>query len=383
MSEPLLLKLAVVVPTFQEQANIGPLLDLLEQALAGIGYEVIFVDDDSTDGTVDRIRERAQRDARVRLIRRIGRRGLSSACLEGMLATTAPYIAVIDADLQHDERILPVMLRQLIDHQLDIVIGTRNAEGGSMGDFAPWRVWLSQCGRRLSGWITRCELSDPMSGFFVLDRRWLETTLHLTSAVGFKILIDLIASSPRPVRVGEVPYTFRTRQAGESKLDVLVAMEYAQLLLDKSIGRIVPVRFLLFSAVGAVGVALSLGLFFLLHDVLRMADDPAFFTMLFIVMSANFVLNNLTTYRDRRLKGGAAWRGWISFLLACSAGAYLNYLVVQQTGRLGFGWSLRLVLGLGVGAVWNYGVTSILTWNQDRRARRNRTARILAGRPPS
>ncbi len=375
------LELAVVIPTFRERANIEPMLELLESALTKIRYEVIFVDDDSPDGTAERVRELAQADPRIRLLRRIGRRGLSSACLEGMLATTAPYIAVIDADMQHDGRILPLMLQKLIDEKLDIVIGTRNAPGGSMGEFSPARVRLSQFGRRLSNWVTKTELSDPMSGFFVLDQRWLETTVHLTSAVGFKVLIDLIASSPRPVRVGEVPYTFGARRFGESKLDVLVVLEYLHLLLDKLIGRIIPIRFLLFSMVGAVGVAVALGLFFVLHELLAIAYEPAFFTMLFTVMSLNFFFNNITTYRDRRLKGAAAWWGWLSFMFACSAGAYLNFLVVQQTRSLGIRWYLGVALGLCVGAVWNYGVTSIMTWRHGHWASARRTDRMLSREP--
>jgi dolichol-phosphate mannosyltransferase len=234
------LELAIVVPTFKESKNIEELLRRLTAVLEGIAYEVIFVDDDSPDGTADVVRAIGLANPRVRVLQRVGRRGLASACVEGMMATAAPYIAIMDADLQHDETILPAMLEKLKREKLDLVVATRNAEGGSMGDFAAWRVRLSQMGRRLSNFISRCELSDPMSGYFILDRRFLEEIVRSISAIGFKILLDIVASSPRPVRLGEVPYRFRARLYGESKLDVLVGIEYLQLLVDKTVGELIP-----------------------------------------------------------------------------------------------------------------------------------------------
>src|SRR5579883_2692252 len=230
------LELAVVVPTFNERENIAPVLDRLAFALEGIRYEVIFVDDDSPDGTANAVREIARTNPRVRVLQRILRRGLASACLEGMMATPAPYIAVMDADLQHDERILPRMLAKLKEERLDLVVATRNAAGGSKGSFARHRVLLSDLGHRLSLWISHTEISDPMSGFFVLTREYLEEVVRSASGVGFKILLDLVASARRPVRVGEVAYTFRNRLHGDSKLDVVVSLEYLELLLDKILG---------------------------------------------------------------------------------------------------------------------------------------------------
>ncbi len=189
--------------------------------------------DDSPDGTAALVLEIARTNPRVRVLQRVGCRGRASACMEGMMATPAPYIAVMDGDLQHDEGILPAMLEKIRNEKLDLVVATRNAEGGGMGEFSKHRVWLSNLGRRLSQSVSHTNLSDPMSGFIMLDRGFLEEVVPSASGVGFKILLDLVASSRRPVRFGEVPYTFRKRIHGTSTLDIRVGLEYLQLLLDK------------------------------------------------------------------------------------------------------------------------------------------------------
>jgi dolichol-phosphate mannosyltransferase len=370
-------ELAIVIPTFNERDNIEPLLACLEQALPGIEYEVIFVDDDSLDGTAAGIRAISRQNPRVRVLQRIGRRGLSSACLEGMMATAAPYIAVMDADLQHDERILPEMLSRIKAGNLDLVAGTRNKEGGGMGEFGRHRVRLSHLGQRLSRTVSHTDLSDPMSGFFVVNRSFLEEVIHSASGTGFKILLDLVASSRRAVRFAEVPYTFRKRVRGASKLDILVGAEYLQLLLDKTIGNLIPPRFLIFSMVGALGLLLSIGVLYLLFSVLKIDFSLAQALTTFAAMTANFFLNNSLTYRDRRLRGKRVVMGLLTFYVACFVGAVINVRIAQFTKDAGAPWYLAGGCGLAVGAVWNYGVTSITTWRQARgRAARPGAARL-------
>src|ERR1017187_3015909 len=211
-------ELAVVVPTFNERENVIPLANALQRSLAGIDFEIIFVDDDSPDGTADAVRALSRTTPEVRVVQRINRRGLASAVVEGMMASSAPYLAVIDADMQHDETVLPDMLRKLKEERLDVVIGTRNKAGGSMGSFSAARVALSNIGRRISALVSHVEVSDPMSGYFVVTRCYLEEVVRSLSSVGFKVLLDLLASSRRAARIAEVGYTFRNRQFGESKL---------------------------------------------------------------------------------------------------------------------------------------------------------------------
>ncbi len=359
-------ELAIVVPTFEERDNIEPLLENLRKSLGGIEYEVIFVDDDSPDGTAAAIRAISRRNPRVRVLQRIRRRGLASACLEGMMATSAPYLAVMDADLQHDERILPAMLSQLKSEKLDLVVATRNQGVGGMGEFDLNRVRLSNLGRWLSRTLSHSDLSDPMSGFFVLDRTFLEEVVHSASGVGFKILLDLVASAHRPVRIAEVPYTFKKRIHGTSKLDILVGIEYLQLLLDKTIGDLIPPRFLIFSLVGALGLLLSIGVLYLLFSILKVQFSVAQAITTFVAMTANFFLNNSLTYRDRRLRGRRVVVGLMTFYAACFVGAVINVRIAQFTKDAGAPWYLAGACGLAVGAVWNYGVTSITTWRQAR-----------------
>jgi dolichol-phosphate mannosyltransferase len=360
-----LVDLAIIVPTLNERGNLRPLLDRLERALAGIRWEVIFVDDDSRDGSIDVLRHLQQRLPQVRAIQRVGRRGLSSACIEGMLASAAPYLAVMDADLQHDETILPEMMRRLQQSDLDIVIGSRFVPGGNAkAGFSRWRLQLSQLGSSVSRMISGAGLADPMSGFFMLRRSFLEQTVRRLSGHGFKILLDLFASSPREVRFAEVPYTFRQRHAGESKLDSVVMLEYLTLIGDKLLGEYVPIRFVIFVLVGLFGVLVHLTMLALFFKGMELAFYPAQVLATLIAMTFNFNLNNLLTYRDRRLRGRGLIYGHLSFYLVCSIGAIANFQIAEMLYDMRVPWALAGLLGAVVGAVWNYGVSSTFTWRQ-------------------
>src|SRR3984893_5668550 len=235
------IELAVVIPTLNERGNITALVDRLGTALGGIPWEGVFVDDDSPDGTADLVRELGQRRSNIRCVQRLGRRGLSSACIEGILACSAPFIAVMDGDLQHDEALLPRMLATIKERHLDIVVGTRYTAGGSVGDWQKSRVLISTLASRLARVVVKTELSDPLSGFFIIERGAFGAAMRELSGQGFKILLDIFASSPRPLAFAELPFHFRRRAGGESKLHALVAWEYLTLLLDKLSGHIIPV----------------------------------------------------------------------------------------------------------------------------------------------
>lgn len=362
-----LLELAIVIPTFNEAANVPVLVARLDAALKGRAWEAIFVDDDSPDGTAEAAREIARLDRRVRVIQRIGRRGLSSACIEGMCATAAPLVAVIDGDLQHDETVLPRMLDALQgDPALDVAIGSRFIEGGGTGEWDRDRVAKSALATRLSRHVLKADLSDPMSGFFMIRTDIVRTLAPDLAGIGFKILLDIMTGSARPLRFREFGYVFRTRSAGESKLDHVVAMEYLIALYDRMFGRIVPVRFAMFSAIGAIGVAVHMAVL----SVLYLALDVPFVTGQIVAalaaMTGNFFLNNALTYRDRRLKG---WRqladGWVSFCVVCSVGLVANVGVAAfvhgaQNGQ----WAASALLGVLVGAVWNYALSSRFVWGR-------------------
>ncbi|RMD64106.1 MAG: glycosyltransferase family 2 protein [Alphaproteobacteria bacterium] len=358
-------ELAVITPALNERDNLVPLYQAIRAVLDGIDWELIIVDDDSPDGTAEAAADLARRDPRVRVLRRIGRRGLASACIEGVLSTTAPYFAIIDADMQHDERLLPEMLRRLKTDGLDMVVASRAVPGGSdEGLDGGYRKGVSGLGRRLARMVMGIELSDPMSGFFMMRRDVFDSLVRRLSGIGYKILVDILASADRPLRVVEIPYTFRRRRAGASKFGGRAAVDYLLLLLDKRLGGIVPPRFVLFCLVGGSGVVVHMAVLFAAFRGFDVRFEVAQAIATVVAMTSNFWLNNILTYSDRRLRGSAMLRGLISFYLVCSVGAVTNVgvatLLFQEFGS----WILAGLAGTVVGAVWNFALSAFATWRR-------------------
>lgn len=357
-------RLSIVVPAFNEVANVGLLVDAVEQAIPSVAWEIVFVDDNSPDGTADRVREVALVDQRVRIVQRIGRRGLSSACVEGMLSTAAPYIVVMDCDLQHDERQLAAMFDIISSGEVDLVVGSRYIDGGGVGDWDSRRAAASRLATRMATSLTRTPISDPMSGFFMITREAFERSLPRLSTVGFKILLDIAASTPVPLKIAEVPYQFRTRQHGESKLDTLVLWEYLQLILDKAFGRIIPVRFISFALVGIFGLLVHFSILSLLFIGFGVSFGPSQTVATIVAITNNFMLNNLLTYRDQRLRGPALLRGWVSFNLVCATGAAANVGVADWLFERQYYWVASAIAGVLISVVWNYAMSSVFTWRK-------------------
>ncbi len=361
------LELAVVVPTFNESRNVPLMVAALDKALAGRRWEVIFVDDNSPDGTADAARAIGRTDPRVRVVQRIGRRGLSSATIEGMCATAAPFVAVIDGDMQHDEALLPRMLDALQgDDGVDVAIGSRFVEGGGTGEWDRDRVAKSELATRISRKVLKADLSDPMSGFFMVRSDVVRAIIPHLSAIGFKILLDILTASPRALKFVELPYVFRTRQIGESKLDHVVAMEFLIALYDRMFGRLVPVRFVMFSAIGAIGAGVHFAALWLFFRLFGYSFLTGTIVATLIAMTFNFFLNNALTYRDARLKGFRQLvDGWVGFCIVCSVGAVANVGVaaflhdVQQAQ-----WAPSALAGIAVAAVWNFALSSRFVWGR-------------------
>ncbi len=368
------LDLAIVLPTFNERDNIPLLIARLNEALRGLKWEAIFVDDDSPDGTSQVIASYARWDPRIRLIHRIGRRGLSSASIEGMMSTAAPVVGVMDADLQHDESIIPRMLDLLRSGSLDVVVGTRNSDGGSMGDFGPGRVLLSRIGEKISQSVCRVKLSDPMSGFFLLRRSFLLDVAHDLQGGGFKILVDLLASSQVPVRVGEVGYKFGARQHGESKLNVVVGIEYLFLVVNKRLGGLIPLHLALYMLVGVIGLATHLVVFLILSHAFSSTFVSAQAIATFVAMIENFLLNNMITFRSRQLHGFQMLSGAARFIAACSFGAWANIVFSRALWQGGLEWYVAGFAGIVLGSVWNLSVSSFITWGMLRHSPRRELA---------
>lgn len=358
-------ELTLVVPTYNEVENIQPLIDVVSVALKGVcQWEMIVVDDDSSDGTADLVREISRNDPRIRCLQRIGRKGLSSACIEGMLASSSPYLCVMDADLQHDESLLPKMLETLKSGRVNIVIGSRYMEHGSTGSLARRRVWISKIATRIGKLLFKQSVTDPMSGYFMLERKLYDRFIRRLSGKGFKILLDILISSGDTLRYQELPYIMRERSRGESKLSMTVVWEFFTLLVDKLLGRLFPVRFINFSIVGLSGVGVHLVVLWAMY---RLGDSgflPSQAVATLIAMTSNYFLNNYITYSDKRLKGVAMFYGLFSFYLACSFGALINLALADFMFERAVPWWIAGVSGAVAGAVWNYTVTAVFTWGK-------------------
>ncbi len=354
---------SVIVPTFRERENLPIVVERLEKLLGDFDWEVIFVDDDSTDGSLEVFLRLAKENPRVRFLRRIGRRGLASACLEGMAASASDLLAVMDADLQHDESILPRMLAAFQDDPgLELTVGTRYAGEGGVGNWSKSRQFISRFATTIEKTLLRTSLSDPMSGFFALRRTIFEESVRKMTGKGFKILLDLVLSIGRPLKTREFSYEFRTRQHGESKLDIVVGLEYLYLLLDKTLGRLVPVRFLLYVLAGLSGLVLHIAVLGLLYIGASRPFVNSQIAATIVAMISNFLVNNTLTFRQSRLKGGILPVGLTAYIAICSVGAIVNVQTADYLHTSAIPWWISGATGALIGAVWNYAVSTQIVW---------------------
>jgi dolichol-phosphate mannosyltransferase len=360
--------LSVVVPTYREAANVPVLFERLKTALDGLPWEMIVVDDDSPDATYDVAFAVAVRDNRMRCLRRVNRSGLAGAVIEGWLSSSADFVAVIDGDLQHDERILPDMYAKLERGDGELVIGTRVPDEATPAGLSPMRQKLSDLGawffRRIAGVTVR----DPMSGFFMTRREIVANLAPTLSPDGFKILVDLILSSGGRLKTVESTYVFRQRQAGESKLSPLVGLDFLGLVTHHASKGLLPTRFVLFALIGAVGLIVHFVVLWALlsgHDA--DAFDNAQILATIAAMASNFVLNNEITYRSMRYRGLAMIGGFLIFAVLCSVGAIANINIAMWLFQSRGVWWVAGLAGALVGVVWNYAASNTFVWRRRRR----------------
>ena len=354
---------SIIVPTYNERENLEELVQRLQHALSSDWHwELIIVDDDSPDGTAWTARELARSNSRIRCIQRIGRRGLSSAVVEGMLASSADYLVVMDGDLQHDETVIDSMLTALAEDRCDIAVGTRYAKGGGVGAWDATRAKQSRIANSAARLVLGVELTDPMTGFFAIKRESFEKSVRNLSQLGFKILLDIVVSLPNPPRVEEFAYQFRVRERGDSKLDAPVVWDFLLLLLDKRIGHIVPARFVSFGLVGGSGVFVHLATMQLLFALIPISYVVAHAIGTLTALTSNFLLNNILTFQDRRRTGWGLVTGWLNFALVCSVGMLGNLGVASWLFLQDTVWVVSSIAGILAGVVWNFSVSSFVTW---------------------
>ncbi|MAP93420.1 MAG: dolichol monophosphate mannose synthase [Ponticaulis sp.] len=359
------LQVSLILPTRNEAGNIAEAIRRAHEALDGIPHEIIVVDDNSPDGTADLVRSIAADDPSVRCIQRIGRRGLASACIEGALSAAGQVVAVMDADLQHDETILPKLVQPVLSGEAELSVGTRYSGGGGTSGWSETREAQSEWATRLAMRFLKTPLSDPMSGFFAIRAETFRALIPNLSGRGFKILLDLVFASPEALTLHEEPFVFRGREKGESKLDTPTAIQYLMMLYDRVMGHIIPARFALFAIVGGLGVAVHMLALIACYQLLGMSFLAGQSVAVMSAMTFNFVLNNLLTFSDVRLKGWALLRGWVVFCLICGLGAIANVGVASYLfSETGVMWTLSALAGILVGAVWNFVMSSRFTWGQ-------------------
>lgn len=355
-------ELTLVIPTYNEYDNIHTLIDSIDRVLKDYKWEIIFVDDDSPDGTAGLVREISHGDLRVRCIQRLKRRGLASACIEGILASSSPYIAVMDADLQHDETILPEMLKSIMQDHTNLVIATRYSSGGSTGELVPWRAWISRQGTKFLQLFLKQRVSDPMSGFFMLRRTFFEKIMRKLSGKGFKILLDIIMTAGEDVSIRELPYKMRKRIHGTSKLDAKVIWDFFTLVMYKYSGTIIPYRFLSFATVGFTGIFVHLAILWTSYKYLDIEFIYSQIAATIIAMTTNYILNNELTFKENKLRGKDWFIGLLSFYAACTFGGMINVAVAGLLFERSIHWWFSGTVGAVSGAVWNYAITTTFTW---------------------
>jgi dolichol-phosphate mannosyltransferase len=358
--------LSIVIPTFNEAGNIGELLRRIAICLAGVAWEAIVVDDNSSDGTAALVRTLGRADPRLVCLQRIGRRGLSSACIEGIAMASGRFVAIIDADLQHDEALLPAMLRTLSEGHFDLVVGSRYMAGGGIGSWSLARRSLSRLATHITQRALNVGLSDPMSGFFMLRPQIVRDCSGRLSGTGFKLLLDLVASSPSALRIAELPYRFAPRQCGQSKLDSAVAWAFLLLIVKKALERSRR-RFGLFCAVGSSGVAVQLGVFWMVQGLFGASFPAAQTAGVLASMVSNVTLNNALTFRDARLRGSRFMVGLSQFAGLCAVGAMINVVSASALERSTASRLASAVAGIVVGAACNYLTTSLIVWRRTAR----------------
>jgi dolichol-phosphate mannosyltransferase len=358
-------EICIVVPTFNERANVPILIERLAKTLAGCDWEVLFVDDNSPDGTAAVARAIGETDGRVRCMRRIGRRGLAGACLEGMLASQARYVAVMDGDLQHDETLLVTMLDRLRGGAVDLAVASRYLSGGSAaGLSSPHRARLSSWGNLFVQRVLGVPLTDPMSGYFMIRRDAFEGLAPALSTQGFKLLLDILVTAAGRLRIVELPSTFRQRVHGESKLDSKIALDFAALVMAKLTHDALSVRFMLYCLVGLTGLGVHLATLFVLTQSTTLAFGVAQAVATIAAIAWNFVLNNLFTYRDQRLTGWRFVTGLLRFQVICAIGAISNVGIATWIYDYDSVWWIAGLGGALIGTVWNFAVSAAFVWRQ-------------------
>ncbi|MGA9659144.1 MAG: glycosyltransferase [Asticcacaulis sp.] len=356
--------LSLIICTLNEGTAIRSVINEICDTLAHIHHEIIVVDDNSTDNTAAEVLDVAKSRPNVRLHVRINERGLSSAAIKGWDMAHGKYLGVMDGDGQHDPKAILAMAEIILKGDKDLVCVSRYI-GKSETGLSFFRDLGSRAATLATGLVLRVPLTDPMSGCFMMTRDYYMSARKKLTGVGFKILLDVAASSPIQPRFTEVKASLRQRQGGESKLDIRVVLDLAALLVEKATGGVMKARFVLFAGVGMSGVVVSaivLALFKILFGNSDAEFGIAQFVAIMVSMTSNFFINNAITFRDKRLKGAAMWAGMFGFYLACAPGAVLNWFIGVALKSMHVEFILAGVVPAFLIGILNFWFVKMLAW---------------------
>jgi dolichol-phosphate mannosyltransferase len=351
---------SIILPTYNEAGSLPRAIEALRTALAGRDdWEVIVVDDDSPDGTWQLAQELGKADRRIRCYRRIDRRGLSSAIVDGLSLGTGERLLVMDADLQHDASKVPELLAAL--DNADVSVGSRFMRGGGTGEWSKLRLLLSRTATLACRLVLGLRASDPMSGFFAVRREAFLTVAQRLNPRGYKLLMELLTLL-RVKPVAEVPYVFSPRLAGVSKLSGGVIWEFGLSLIELGTRNIISARFMKYALVGLSGVGVQYGSFYLLWSQL-LGEESGTFAAIGTAAVSNYIANNSWTFAERRHSSAADLvRGFGLFVGISACGAFINQSVTWYLQHLGALLPLAMAAGILVSTVWNYFLNLDLTW---------------------
>jgi len=352
-------RLSIIAPTYNEAGNIIPFVERVKTTLAAFDWEILFVDDNSTDGTAQKAFDYGTGDSRVRPIIRLNDRGLAKSSIQGMLSARGDLLCVMDADGQHDPAVLLDMIARLEQDNLDIVSAARRLEDDqALEGLSPVRRKLSNIGNWLSSLILGKKLADPLTGFFVIRRsRFLELAPRLGDP-GFKLLLDILYSD-KSLRHEEVPFSFGVRTHGQSKLDTYVIWKFVTFLLSKMTGGLLPVSLISFLFVGGSGIFIHLAV---LYAALSLSA-PFIAAQTLVAATSNFLLNNLLTFQDKRLRGWGKLWGYLKFLTVSAVGIVANVSAATLTyERVIHVVFLATLAGIAIDTVWKFVIANRFIW---------------------
>ena len=358
--------LSIILPTYNESSNIERVINELLTLNTRHKIEIIVVDDDSPDGTSEIVREKAQVEQRIKLIRRVGRSGLASAIKEGLFDASGEYAVVMDSDGQHETKAIINTITYL-EKDIDIVVGSRFHHDAQIKGLSKKRTRGSILANRaarisLGGHYT--DLTDYMSGFFAIKHDKLLPYIRKVDVEGFKFLFELLAVSKGNLKTKEIPLSFQERNFGKSKLDIAIFWDFLISVLHTITLRILPRRAISFGLVGCTGIVVQLSVTFLIMNLGRQDFTTALPAAVTLAACSNYLINNALTFRHRRLKGKQLINGLGKFLIVSSLPIIANIgLASAAYPYLSNNSNLAQIVGILVAFIWNYAASSKLVWN--------------------